>query len=44
MDVAVSAITYWAFGYAFAYGTSNNSFIGNSRYFMMDEAGEDFAD
>jgi ammonia channel protein AmtB len=27
MDAVVSALAYWAFGYAFAYGESNNSFI-----------------
>ncbi|KAL7568902.1 hypothetical protein ACA910_015549 [Epithemia clementina (nom. ined.)] len=44
MDAAVSALAYWAVGFAFAYGTSNNGFIGNSRYFLMDEDGEDFED
>ena len=30
MDAVVSALAYWAFGHAFAYGRSNNVFIGNS--------------
>lgn len=42
MDAAVSAIAYWACGYAFAYGKSYNGFIGNSYYFLMDEDGADF--
>ena len=44
MDAAVSAVAYWAFGYAFAYGRSENGFIGNSMYFMMDDQDEDFTD
>ena len=44
MDAAVSAVAYWACGYAFAYGRSNNGFIGNSKYFMMDDQDEDFID
>ncbi|KAL7564742.1 hypothetical protein ACA910_010153 [Epithemia clementina (nom. ined.)] len=33
MDAVVSALAYWAVGFAFAYGTSSNGFIGNSHYF-----------
>ena len=42
MDAAVSAVAFWACGYAFAYGRSENGFIGNSNYFLMDDEGEDF--
>lgn len=31
MDACVSALAYWAFGYAFAYGEGTNPFIGKCR-------------
>jgi len=36
MDAAVSALAYWAFGFAFAYGEGSNPFIGNSFYFLIN--------
>lgn len=33
LDIAVSAISFWAFGYAFAYGGSGD-FIGGKEYFF----------
>ncbi|KAL3910217.1 MAG: hypothetical protein SGILL_007779 [Bacillariaceae sp.] len=35
LDAVVTAIAYFAFGYAFAYGESENGFIGNSYYFLI---------
>jgi Amt family ammonium transporter len=37
VDAAVAAIAYWAFGYAFAYGSGGNPFIGNSAYFLKGD-------
>jgi ammonium transporter, Amt family len=34
VDSAVAGLTYWAVGYAFAYGEGGNPFIGNSHYFL----------
>eukprot|EP00122_Pirum_gemmata_P000092 Pgem_evm1s74 len=36
MDPVTSAIVYWAVGYAFAYGSSSNAFIGHAEFFMID--------
>ena len=36
MDVAITAICYYAVGFAFAYGESNSKFIGNANYFLID--------
>ena len=33
-DVCITAMVYWACGYAFAYGDSQSGFIGNSYYFL----------
>lgn len=33
LDLAVSAIAWWMVGYAFAFGDSNNSFIGTTGFF-----------
>lgn len=35
-DVVVGAITWWAIGYAFAYGSADHKFIGDKKFFMMD--------
>ncbi len=32
----ISAVLFWATGYAFAFGTSSNSFLSHSRFFLMD--------
>ena len=34
VDAAVAALSYWAIGYAFAYGEGDNPFIGNGNYFL----------
>lgn len=36
MDVSITALCYYAVGFAFAYGASNSKFIGNANYFLMD--------
>ena len=36
MDAAVSAIAYWAIGFAFAFGEGGNPFIGTSYFFLKD--------
>jgi ammonia channel protein AmtB len=36
MDISITALCYYAVGYAFAYGDSNSAFIGNSNYFLID--------
>ncbi|XP_072034506.1 putative ammonium transporter 1 isoform X2 [Amphiura filiformis] len=35
LDVCLGAVVYWAFGYAFAFGSESNSFIGY-RYFFFE--------
>jgi len=34
LDACGGAIGYWSLGYAFAYGSENNSFIGSSNFFL----------
>jgi ammonium transporter, Amt family len=36
MDISITALCYYAVGYAFAYGESNSKFIGNANYFLID--------
>jgi len=36
LDMVVNALVFWAVGYAFAYGDSNNHFIGMSNFFLVD--------
>jgi ammonium transporter, Amt family len=36
MDISITAICYYAVGFAFAYGNSTNGLIGNSYYFLKD--------
>lgn len=35
MDVVVGTFLWWSIGYAFAFGLSDNDFIGNSGYFLQ---------
>lgn len=34
LDITISAMTFWAFGYALAYGGDNGEFIGGDEYFF----------
>ncbi|XP_066278687.1 putative ammonium transporter 1 [Branchiostoma lanceolatum] len=34
LNVFISGIAYWAIGYAFAYGTPSNFFLGHSNFFL----------
>ena len=36
MDISITALCYYAVGFAFAYGDSNSKFIGNANYFLID--------
>src|SRR5689334_9504741 len=46
LDAAVSALSWWAFGYAFSFGTypsTKNGFIGLYNFFMIDFPQDKFA-
>eukprot|EP00122_Pirum_gemmata_P000017 Pgem_evm1s7 len=43
MDPVTSAIVYWAFGFAFAYGTSGNAFIGHSEFFLANVSRDQYS-
>jgi ammonium transporter, Amt family len=34
VDSAVAGLSYWAVGFAFAYGPDGNAFIGHGHYFL----------
>ena len=36
LDSSISSIIYWACGYAFAFGSESNSFIGFKNFFLYD--------
>eukprot|EP00121_Abeoforma_whisleri_P011175 Awhi_evm1s10313 len=40
-DPVLATLSYWAFGYAFAYGSSSNAFIGHAEFFL---SGNDYID
>lgn len=44
LDAAAGALSYYVFGWAFAYGESGNSFIGHSNFALagIDKTGGDF--
>ena len=35
LDTLIGALVYWAFGWAVAYGTNGNRFIGGSNFFAI---------
>lgn len=36
LDSAIAALSYWAVGYAFAYGADSNAFIGYKNFLLID--------
>ncbi|XP_078670890.1 putative ammonium transporter 1 [Branchiostoma floridae x Branchiostoma belcheri] len=43
LDVCIGAISYWAVGYAFAFGTPSNLFIGHGHFFLEGIEGSQYA-
>lgn len=43
LDSGIGAIAYWSVGYAFAYGSKSNEFIGYSNFFLIDSPDSDSA-
>jgi Amt family ammonium transporter len=39
MDFAIASLSFWAFGFALMWGTSQAGIAGNTNFFLTDEAG-----
>ncbi|XP_065070692.1 putative ammonium transporter 1 [Rhopilema esculentum] len=43
LSLVISAIMFWATGYAFAFGSSGDSFLSYSQFFLIDATQADFS-
>ena len=42
LDALIGGVVYWAIGWAFAYGTDSNGFVGTDQFFFYGFQGKDY--